>query len=307
MKRMKNITIIINRSLAIICLFALYSCSSNKQLTFDYQLLSSGIKLEKPSEEMLKKFNKTVRGEWRTIKKDYKEYSGFVTNNKEFLEKIITPYLSVYAAELKLKSENQIINELTLFGHQIFQLYFGKDFYRWGGDILDLDDPQISSPRHEYAYGLDCSGFTTLAYELAVHFNLIDFKSRSALFSSKGFEYYCTQTNSKDEGGRDGTSNNFRVDTKDLSQLGDEIIKIEKGAAPTKEQMDKLQAGDIVGRSGHFGILVEINNDLYYLESGGWVVPKNGGLPYHAKEAIEIFAKNGDVYLRRCLKTIEKK
>ncbi|MDP4176199.1 MAG: hypothetical protein Q8933_19620, partial [Bacteroidota bacterium] len=112
---------------------------------------------------------------------------------------------------------------------------------------------------------------------------------------------YCKKNNVEDKGGLDGEGNNFRVDTRELASLGREIIRIDEGGTPTDEQVSKLQAGDLVGRNGHFGIIVEINGELFYLESGGWVVPNTGGNPYHAKEALEIFAKHGIVMVRRVL------
>jgi len=79
------------------------------------------------------------------------------------------------------------------------------------------------------------------------------------------------------------------------------IFNVKQGEKPTKEQMSLLQPGDIVGRSGHFGIIVFINNKPYYLESGGWVVPEKGGLPYLAEESLKLFAETGDIEIRRAL------
>jgi hypothetical protein len=112
---------------------------------------------------------------------------------------------------------------------------------------------------------------------------------------------YCKENSLEDTGGREGTANNFRLDTKEMALLGKEIFRIEKGSAANNEQIKLLQPGDIVGRSGHFGIIIFVNNKPYYLESGGWVVPPAGGFPVEAKTAIEVFARNGYVSVRRCL------
>jgi len=62
-----------------------------------------------------------------------------------------------------------------------------------------------------------------------------------------------------------------------------------------------LQPGDVAGRAGHVGIIVRINGEACYLESGGSVLPRNGNIPHRAGHALEIFAERGDVTVRRCL------
>ena len=69
--------------------------------------------------------------------------------------------------------------------------------------------------------------------------------------------------------------------------LGIEVFRLEKNQVPTEEQIKLLQPGDIVGRSGHFGIIAELNGEPYYFESGGWVVPKNDGVPVKAFDALK--------------------
>ncbi|MCX8011058.1 MAG: hypothetical protein N3A61_07895 [Ignavibacteria bacterium] len=267
-----------------------------------YESFTPAIKIPETNSELTNEFHREVIGEKRTIVKDStKIISGWITNNKQFLEKVIRPAIEPYLTELSKKHPVDIINELTIFTHQIFSKYFGKDFYRWGGDILDLDDPQEENHGYKYKYGLDCSGFAATPYELAVYFGLLNPDDESAIFSSKGFQKYCEKTNFKDKGGRLGTSNNYRLDTREMAQLGREIFRVKKGSRPTKEQIKKLQAGDLVGRNGHFGIIVEINGEPYYLESGGWVVPRFGGVPYRADKAMKIFAKSGEIMVRRSL------
>ncbi|MCK7537644.1 MAG: hypothetical protein MZV63_45165 [Marinilabiliales bacterium] len=45
----------------------------------------------------------------------------------------------------------------------------------------------------------------------------------------------------------------------------------------------------------------ELNGEPYYFESGGWVVPKNDGIPVKAIDALKIFASSGAIMIRRCL------
>lgn len=278
----------------------LNSCSQNNVYRSDLYPLQTLIPIPKPTVLDLSEFNSEIKSEFVTIEKELgNKFSGYRTKNKEFLEKIISPLLTPYIEQLSKMSKVDVINVLTLFGYEIYQTYIGSSFYRWGGDILDLDDPQESSIRYKYAYGLDCSGFTALPYELAVYFDLL--KPEEALFSSKGFESYCKANNRKDIGGREGTSNNFRLDTPELAELGTEVFRLEKGQAPTPEQIKLLKAGDIVGRNGHFGIIAFIKGDPFYLESGGWVVPKNNGIPVEAPLALKIFASIGTISIRRCL------
>ncbi len=289
-------------SFAAMISFIFISCSGSKipeEAKINFQSFKRNLNITTPTTALLEKYNKDVPAENTTIIKGEKEFSGFVTGNKSFLDEVIAPEIEKHRDRLEQLPPHEIVNELAIFGFEIFQKYFGKDFYRWGGDILDLDDPQFEGVRHGFKYGLDCSGFTALPYELAVYFNLID--AKSALFSSKGFGLYCKEHSFKDTGGREGTSNNFRLDTEEMALLGKEVFRVEKGSSASDEQIRLLQPGDIVGRSGHFGIVVFIYDKPYYLESGGWVVPAAGGLPVEAKTAIEVFAKNGYVSVKRCL------
>jgi hypothetical protein len=70
--------------------------------------------------------------------------------------------------------------------------------------------------------------------------------------------------------------------------------------APGPETRE-LQPGDIVGHTGHVGIIAMINGEPYYLESGGSVLPRNGNFPHKAGPALTIFARRGDVVVRRAL------
>ena len=229
--------------------------------------------------------------------------SGYRTKNKLFLEKVITPLVKPHLSQISQMKQTEIINYFTLFSFEIYQRYFGKSFYRWGGDILDLDDPQEKGVRNKFAYGLDCSGFIASPYELAVHFGLM--KEDETLFASSGYRKYCLANGRQDVGGREETSNNYRLDTPELAELGEEVFRLEKGQIPTTDQIKLLQPGDIVGRSGHLGIIAELNDEPYYLESGGWVVPKNGGIPVNAFDALKIFASTGSITVRRCLESKE--
>ncbi len=259
------------------------------------------IRFPAPTRESLEKFNHKILGEEKTVLKEGKVISGYITNNKTFFKEIMKPVLDKYADELKRMSKHEAINHLIIFGHEIFRTYFGKDFYRWGGDIFDLDDPQPKGHGGELKYGLDCSGFASMPYQLAEFYGIIDAEKDEAVFSSNGYEKYCKTTGRRDVGGREGTSNNYRLDTQELFDLGREILRIEKGSRPTEEQLSLLKPGDLVGRPGHVGIIVKINDKPYYLESGGWVVPKNEGYPCEAGAAMEIFARRGYLTVRRAL------
>lgn len=285
--------------LAVLTLFV--SCSQSNLEKSELYPLQLTIVIPEPTDEQRKEFNSDIESEFITVEKENsKQISGFRSKNKQFLEKIITPIVSPYLKQLAEKSPTEIINTLTLFGYELYQIYFGRDFYRWGGDILDLDDPQNRSHRYKFSYGLDCSGFASLPYELAVYFGLLT--EDNAVFSSRGYRQYCERNQITDVGGREETSNNYRLDTRELANLGDEVFTLEKNQIPIQEQINLLQPGDIVGRSGHFGIIAELKGEPYYLESGGWVVPKNNGIPVKAIEALRIFASSGAITVRRCLK-----
>jgi hypothetical protein len=193
------------------------------------------------------------------------------------------------------------INALALFGHETYRTWFGRDAFAWGGHLHDLDDPQESGPNFQNRYGMDCSGFVSLPYELAVDFGLMDATDPAAVFSSQGFRHYAETHGLQDRGGRGGTANNWRVDTVDMNNLGRLIFTVPKDGAPAEEDLLKLQPGDIVLGPGHVGLVVEIEGEFYYLEHGGWVVPPNGALPYRIKPALVIFAEKGELKIKRSL------
>ncbi len=259
------------------------------------------VPVPRPKAALLEEFNNQVRAQEVAIQRsDGNVIKGYPTGNRIFLEKIIRPLIIPYVEQLRRLPPEQMINQLTLFGYEVFQAYFGASFYRWGGDIFDLDDPQESGPRHEYKYGLDCSGFAVLPYELAVYFGLLKPTAPGAEFSSKGFLLYCQRTGTVDKGGRLG-SNRYRLDTVDLAQLGREVLYLPQGSKPTRRQLRLLQPGDLIGRSGHFGIIVEIYQALYYLESGGDVVKNYHHRPVRADIALQMMAARGPVTVRRAL------
>ncbi len=306
--KIKDINLIFNSSFLFI--FILESCSmykNNYNISNHYKNFENKIEINLPTNNQSKEFRLNTEGDFVSIKKDNnKIYSGYITDNRRFLNEVIDPHIKSNINKLKKMNPVELINTLTLFSYELYRLYFGTDtynggFYRWGGDIFDLDDPQNEGIRYKCKYGLDCSGFVSMPYELAVYYDFFDFKEKSSLFSSKGFENFCKINNFTDTGGHDGTSNNYRVDSHELAILGETIFTVNKGEQPTIEQINKIQAGDIAGRPGHFGIIVEINKNLYYLESGGWVVPPRGGIPYPVSEAIKIFAEGGTVTIKRCL------
>lgn len=254
--------------------------------------------------ELKIRFNGDVLADSLYYEKGDTAWTGFKTQNREFLTEVITPALTPYLEELSTLSQPDIINELALFTFNIYQAYFGQSFYRWGGDLFDLDDPQTRGSTSRKLYGLDCSGFITAPYELAVHFGLIP--DSVALFSTQGYKLFCEKTGFEDRGGLDGRSNNYRLDTRELNQLGEEIFRTEKGQSPRRKEIKMLQPGDIAGRNGHYGIIVFIENEPYFLESGGWVVPVAGGYPVKARTALTRFVRRRYVRVGRGMRGNEE-
>lgn len=289
------------------CLLILaLSCTTVKKekvFTIDYNSFQRRIPIPAPTDELRKEFNENVIGEKKTIAKyNGKTYTGYVTENRKFLEKVMKPALEPYKEELAQMHPVEMINTIALFCHEIYFTYFGKEYFSWGGDLFDLDDPQEKGPRYEYKYGFDCSGFAAMPYETAAYMGLLNPEDESAVFCSKGFEAYARKRGIEDKGGRDGASNNYRVDTIDMRNLGREIFRVPKDSYPDDANLEKLQAGDIVLLpEGHVGIVVEIRGDFYYLEAGGWVCPPNGGLPFQIREALKIFSEKGELAIKRSL------
>ena len=288
--------------LLIVILASLIACEKYDVKTISYNEFEPFIEAPAPNENDKQIFNLDVEGVSKKVLADNGDtLSGFATNNKKFFISVVDPVLKNYVEELKKQSPAEAINNLAIFSHQVYQNYFGKGFYRWGGDIFDLDHPQKRGSRYDKLYGLDCSGFINMPYELAVHYGILDSLDESSAFSSKGFKEFSLNTGLEDGGGRNKTSNNFRIDTYDIFRLGRLVTTIEAGTFPTDEQMKMLQPGDLVGRAGHVGMIVKINSKLYYLESGGRVLPNNGYKPADAKNALAIFAERRPVYIRRSL------
>jgi len=227
--------------------------------------------------------------------------TGCRTSNQKFYTLVLEPALKPYLSTLGRKSPTECINNLIVFCFTAFQEYFGPDFYRWGGDIMDLDDPQAEGVRWQYSYGLDCSGFVAAPYEIAVDCGLLKPTSEGAVFSSKGFKLYCHRNNFTDGGGRSSDGNRYRLDTAELAQLGRIVFELPQGGKPARKQIKSLQAGDLVGDAGHFGIIIEINKIPYYLESGGRVVPEHNYRPVRADKALTSLATKRPITVRRAL------
>ncbi len=291
---------------ALFLFISLIGCSSTR-VTVSYDEIEKLFAASYPTMDQKSEFNLDAVGDKKTIVKNDTTYSGYVTSNRYFFEVAVDPVIREHLSDLEKMHPVEAVNQLTILSHQVYQNYFGPSFYRWGGDIFDRDDPQERGNRHDKKYGLDCSGFVNMPYELAVHYGILDSASSHAAFATSGFRYLCEITDITDGGGRDKTPNNYRVDTYDIFRLGRLVLTIEEGEAPTDEQMDMLQPGDLVGRSGHVGILVEIEGELYYLESGGRILPKNGYKPFNARKALELWAARKPVYVRRALMDYSKK
>ncbi len=285
----------------ITCLWLTFAATLSAQNTTHSQPIWQEIYTSIAQDYTEGNFGPDVQGDTLTLIKGDLRISGYGTANREFMNSIIKPALKPYQTELARLPKLQLINTLAIIIFNSYQLYLGKEFYRWGGDLLDLDDPQSEGIRYQYRYGLDCSGFTVSAYELAVELGMINADDPAALFSSSGYRNYCLNHQLRDKGGREGTPNRYRLDTSELVGLGREILAISQNGILTPKDKKRLQAGDILGLNGHFGIIVELEDGLYYLESGGWVVPPSGGKPAPIADAIKIFALKGALTIRRCL------
>ncbi|MEA2077338.1 MAG: hypothetical protein U9O95_04900 [Candidatus Marinimicrobia bacterium] len=234
---------------------------------------------------------------------------GYVTDNLAFYEQVLFPSIEPYLDSLRSLQKFQAVNALTLFIYESYMDFFSDNyqhgFYRWGGDITDRDQPQTASSNSTSIerYGMDCSGFGASPFEAAVLLGILDSTMTEAAFSWFGFRHICkTDPNISDGGGRGGTTNNYRMEVSDMAKVGELIATISAGSTPSDTQMGWMQAGDVVIKSGHMGILIEINEELYFLEAGGSTVNEEGlYTPYLAKDAIEDFASSRTTTIRRCL------
>lgn len=311
---MKNLSLFFSFSVISLLYFS-FSCAKITRVGIasdEYNSIQGAIKIPKPLDELTKQFNHDTKAEKSSLTKENgNTITGFATDNKAFLENVINPLLVPNIGSLSKKSPTEIINTLALFSYEIYRVYIGEnthewEFYRWGGDILDLDDPQTEGVRHECKYGLDCSGFATMPYELAVMHGLIKPEDEGAVFSSKGFELFCKKTGTKDKGGTGGTSNRYRVDSADMWNLGREILTIKTGDKITDDIINKLKPGDMILGKGHVGIIVVNNGEKYYLESGNIAVAPKGKILRPAKYALVKFLKEYKaISVRRSLADIK--
>lgn len=227
------------------------------------------------------------------------QLAGYKTANHEIFSALIEPYIQQHRTRLQKLSYPEIINECTLLSYKIYYTFIGKSFYRWGGDIADIDDPQYEGVRYTKRYGLDCSGFATSGYEIATRCGLIPDTAAFALFCSAGLKHFTASHPFRLRGAILGGNNNYRLDTSELAELGSVIFSLKKGERPSELQISSLQAGDIVGLDGHVGIIVFIDGHPYYLESGGYVLPEHGYQPVPAATALAEFASHCGISVRR--------
>lgn len=274
----------------------------HRPVTINLTTMSPDIPIPPKTTLAVHQFNREIKARQISIPVTADTFlTGCRTSNRAFYTLVMQPALKPYLPALAKQPPTEIINALTIFCYGIYQNYFGPEFYRWGGDLMDLDDPQAEGVRWESSFGLDCSGFVAAPYEIAVDCGLIKPTSESALFSSKGFKLYCQRTDLNDSGGRLGGGNRYRLDTPELAQIGRVVFMLPNNGKPTHAQIKRLQPGDLVGGAGHFGIIVEINKIPYYLESGGRVVPEHDYKPVRADKALISLATKRPITVRRSL------
>jgi hypothetical protein len=277
-------------------------------LRMDFDDFPRALPVPERSAEFAAIYNDTATGDYIEVytQPDMSDtLDGYVTDNYDFYLQVLFPELQPYVDSLKNIQKYRAVNALTLFIYESYQRFFGDSFYRWGGDITDRDQPQTAGSHRTSTkrYGMDCSGFGASPFEVAVLLGVLDSTSEESAFSSFGFQHICeNDPGISDGGGRGGSTNNYRMEVSDMYKVGSLITSIAAGNSPTDTQMSLMQAGDVVLRSGHMGILVEINDELYFLESGGSTVSEEGlYTPYRAKEALTDFATSRTVEIKRCL------
>src|SRR6056297_2417183 len=169
---------------------------------------------------------------------------GYVSDNYDFFETVLMPEILPKLDSLKGCEKYQAVNALTLFLHESFQEFFGLSYYRWGGDITDRDQPQVSGhTRSTKKYGMDCSGFAASPYEAAVCLGILDSTQAESYFSWFGFRYLCeNDARYSDSGGRNGSSNNHRLEVFEFAIGGRLIATINAGTEPTSYQLSQMQA-----------------------------------------------------------------
>lgn len=277
-----------------------------KRISFDD--FPRAIPIPELTSELAAVYNSTAIGDYiaEYTQEDMTDtLDGYVTDNQAFFDNVLAPAIEPYLDSLKNLQKYEAINALTLLIYESYVDFFGNSFYRWGGDLTDRDQPQTAASHSTSMnrYGMDCSGYGASPYEAAVLLGILDPTDTEGAFSWMGFKYICDNNASiSDGGGRGGTTNNYRLEVSDFPKIGELITTIASGSTPSDDQIVLMQAGDAVVKSGHMGLLVEINEELYFLESGGSTVNEEGlYTPYRAKEALADFASRRETKILRCL------
>jgi hypothetical protein len=183
--------------------------------------------------------------------------TGFVTSNRNFYQTVLRPVVLANEAHLRDLTPRRRTNALLLLTYLAYDAHFGKashtgHIYRWGGDLFDIDEPQADHVRTTRAYGLDCSGFVSAGFDVAVREGLLKkAELKDPFFKARAEELKKSPP---------GQPSPHRLNVKDFARLGREIQAID------------AQAGDYIVMPPapsipHIIAIVEIDEHAYVAES----------------------------------------
>jgi hypothetical protein len=182
---------------------------------------------------------------------------GFVTSNRDFYSAVLRPVILGNRDRLMTLSLRRRTNALLLLTYLAFDAHFGKashtgHIYRWGGDLFDIDHAQIDHVRTSRAFGLDCSGYVSAGFDVAIREDLLSTDESKVPFFAQRREQILTSP--------PGQASPHRLNVSDFAQLGREV------------SADEAKAGDYIvmpptPRIPHVIAIVEVNGQHYVAES----------------------------------------
>jgi hypothetical protein len=195
--------------------------------------------------------------------------AGFVTSNVDLYRNLLRPSILQNRIALQLLDTSQKLNALQLLTFLVYDAYLGKPdqaghFYRWGGDIYDIDLPQQNDIRTSKAFGLDCSGYVAAGFDIAILEGLFtDAEINAAPFLLTRKENLADIV--------PGTPSDLRLNVSDFQKIGVEYFN-ETNAFDSRME-GVLQAGDFIviprapGIFPHVVSIVKIGTQLFVAES----------------------------------------
>lgn len=213
-------------------------------------------------------FGKNGSDQFYRSAKAQKKDGAYVTSNRDLYRALIQPIVHENKTVLSELTFTEKINALQLITFMTYDAYLGKPdlaghFYRWGGDILDMDAPLKNDIRTSKAFGLDCSGYVASAFDIVILEDIAGPELAHSEFLKARKEDLLNSI--------PGETSPHRLNVSDFKKIGNELYN--NTQSYSNEWEDKLNAGDFIVIPGGEGVfphivsIVKIEKTLYIAES----------------------------------------